>query len=643
MEKGTKLFGQGKETKKIERNPMNLKKVRDFVSRYSSENASSSTPKNEGAGVVDSSNPAIQVDEKPPRFGKKSRGKTDATELGRELGASTSSPGDSVSVFDSPSSDCSFPVIDFPSVEQEEGKGGSAEVTTKNEGPGSFSCVSSSPFPEASGEEGKVDLLQVPPSAFSLASPLEIEPKEGEKQEASVSHERISFTVDSNGEFRIIDDDFADDVAEQVQAIEIEEDRTFSVKSVELDDRVAASLVRDEGDRDTGEPLAEMVEQYATAETPVMTSIASTILRRRAKKKSLHIGKKQDFAPAEFGDEDETFLASEDAAVKDTITVTPASSEERRPERKGKALTRANRLETTTAKSLPQRARYQISEVQDSLTPLEIPQEGLRDYDRSFLPSVSSSAKKQTAERDPKLLSRLDPCLVSFSVPESFEAEQYRVLRHLVERLRGEKGEGCLIAITSPSAGDGKTTTALNLAGALAQSPEARVLLIDADLRRPTVDERLGRQDGNINGLADAVIQPSLTLQGVTSRDETLNLSVLSAGHSSRPSYEILKSPRFRTLLEEARRLYDYIVLDTPPLIPVSDCRLIDKLVDGFFVVVGAHKTPRKLVQEALALVTEEKILGLVFNGGDPPVFGYDKYYGYVSRTEGSGPVRREA
>jgi capsular exopolysaccharide synthesis family protein len=218
---------------------------------------------------------------------------------------------------------------------------------------------------------------------------------------------------------------------------------------------------------------------------------------------------------------------------------------------------------------------------------------------------------------------------VSFLAPDSFEAEQYRVLRHLVERLRGERGCSCIVAVSSPSAGDGKTTTALNLAGALAQAADARVLLIDADLRRPAVLERIGGQLAANHGLVKAVQHPRLRLQNTTIQYTFLNLTILPAGHLTSSAYEIFKSPRFGALLEDARREYDYIILDTPPLVPIPDCRLIEQWVDGFFVVVAAHKTPRRLVQEALSVVSDEKILGLVFNGDDPPVFGYEQYYGY--------------
>ena len=81
--------------------------------------------------------------------------------------------------------------------------------------------------------------------------------------------------------------------------------------------------------------------------------------------------------------------------------------------------------------------------------------------------------------------------------------------------------------------------------------------------------------------------------------------------------------------MKEARRHYDWLVIDTPPVVPLPDCRLIERWVDGFLVVVAAHKTPRKLLAETLNLLDPAKVVGLVFNADDRPVSGYYGYYGY--------------
>jgi len=215
-----------------------------------------------------------------------------------------------------------------------------------------------------------------------------------------------------------------------------------------------------------------------------------------------------------------------------------------------------------------------------------------------------------------------DERLVSVLSPSSFAAEQYRGLRHIVE----ESGKH-VVGITSPTPGDGKTTTAVNLAGALAQAPGTRVLLVEADLRRPRIGDQLALEGSDTRGLADAIADDRLTLPEVVRHLPRFNLSVLPAGRSPASPYEALHSSRLDGLLEEARSHYAYVVVDTPPVVPVPDCRLIARLVDGFFVLVGAHRTRRELLQEALAALDSTKILGLVFNGDDRPRRGYDGYY----------------
>lgn len=233
-----------------------------------------------------------------------------------------------------------------------------------------------------------------------------------------------------------------------------------------------------------------------------------------------------------------------------------------------------------------------------------------------------------------------DPHLVSLASPASFEAEQYRTLRARLEA-RQEGKALQVVAVTSSAVGDGKTTTAINLAGALAQSPDARVLLVDADLRRPSVDSQLGWGGRSEPGLADAILDADRTLQSTVRRRPPLKLSVVTAGRRPPAPYEALKSARLGTLFEEMRRDFDYVVVDTPPLIPVPDCRLIARWVDGLLMVVAAHRTPRKLVEEGLNLLEPSRVIGLIFNGDDRPFSGYYGHYysyGHPSRRTGRGP-----
>jgi capsular exopolysaccharide synthesis family protein len=230
---------------------------------------------------------------------------------------------------------------------------------------------------------------------------------------------------------------------------------------------------------------------------------------------------------------------------------------------------------------------------------------------------------------------RAEPHLVTLLNPASFEAEQYGVLRHVMETLR-KSASLKVVAITSAGVGDGKTTTAINLAGALAQSVDARVLLVDIDVRRPSVARQL-KLAGSKRSLVDALMDSSLKVEDTVEHLAHFNLSVLRAGGPALAPYELLKSSRLEALLDEARQRYDYIVLDTPPFVPVPDCRLIAKCVDGFLVVVAAHRTPRSALAETLDLLEPAKVVGLVFNGDSVRRSSYSGYYhAYVGSPRGA-------
>jgi capsular exopolysaccharide synthesis family protein len=222
-------------------------------------------------------------------------------------------------------------------------------------------------------------------------------------------------------------------------------------------------------------------------------------------------------------------------------------------------------------------------------------------------------------------MAKLDTHLVSLTAPASFAAEQYQGLRLTVERL-GRARDLKVLAVTSPAAGDGKSVTAINLAGALARGSDERVLLIDADLRRPTVARQLAMTDAQ-TGLANALAGPELALTDVVQRFGDSNLDIIPAGTARGGISQILRSPRLDALLRQARQRYGYIVLDTPPLLPVFDSALLAKSVDGVLMVVSANQTPRKLLGEALNMLEPSKVLGIVFNRDQRPLFGYYNAY----------------
>lgn len=216
---------------------------------------------------------------------------------------------------------------------------------------------------------------------------------------------------------------------------------------------------------------------------------------------------------------------------------------------------------------------------------------------------------------------RLNPRLVTLTSPDTFAAERYQGLRLKLEQMR-QHGDLKLIAITSPGAGDGKTLTSINLAGVLARESDARVLLIDADLRRSSVSTELGITPGS-PGFADLMAGAKKQLPDVIKRPEPCRFDVLPAGSSSYPIQKLFRSPQFAQVLAAARERYDYVLLDTPPLVPVFDAAVLARSVDGVIVVVAAERTPRRLLAAALDLLDPAKVVGIVFNADTSPIFGY--------------------
>jgi capsular exopolysaccharide synthesis family protein len=245
--------------------------------------------------------------------------------------------------------------------------------------------------------------------------------------------------------------------------------------------------------------------------------------------------------------------------------------------------------------------------------------------------TVAASARRAAldalAGQDARL-SGIAEQLVSLVAPGSVAADQYRALRHTIESLRKD-AKIQAIAVTSPSPGDGKTVTTLNLAGALAQGQDARVLVVDADLRKPSVATYLALDGLRSPGLSDALRDSRYQLNQIVRHLKGFNLWVVPAGPPELTPYELLSSTRFDDLMREARRDFDCVLVDTPPSLVMPDCRLIERWVDGVVLVVAAHKTPRGLVAEALSQLDPAKMLGVVFNADDQPRASAYGYYGY--------------
>jgi capsular exopolysaccharide synthesis family protein len=208
--------------------------------------------------------------------------------------------------------------------------------------------------------------------------------------------------------------------------------------------------------------------------------------------------------------------------------------------------------------------------------------------------------------------------------------EQYRHLAAVLHDAQGSKGLK-VIMIVSATAGEGKTLTAANLALTFSESYQRRVLLIDADLRRPALHGvfRIDTASGLTDGLADP--HAKLTVRQVSPR-----LAVLPAGRPSADPMAGLTSDRMRQLLSEARDSFDWVIIDTPPLGILPDAHLLASMVEGAVLVIRAGSTPHSLIRRAVEAVGRPRILGVVLNsaagGSAKGEYGYDYYYGYGAR-----------
>lgn len=188
--------------------------------------------------------------------------------------------------------------------------------------------------------------------------------------------------------------------------------------------------------------------------------------------------------------------------------------------------------------------------------------------------------------------------------------EQYRRLAGRLHQWQLDH-EGKLIMIVSAVAGEGKTLTSVNLALTLSGSYQRRVLLIDCDLRRPSVHAAF--QIPGTPGVADITTLGAIPAVRITER-----LSVVPAGKMEGDPMGVLTSDAMTTLLAQARREYDWVLLDTAPLAVLPDANLLADHVDGAVLVVSAGRTQFDLVQTAVKVIGRERLLGVVLNGVDP-------------------------
>jgi len=215
--------------------------------------------------------------------------------------------------------------------------------------------------------------------------------------------------------------------------------------------------------------------------------------------------------------------------------------------------------------------------------------------------------------------------LVYYTDPHSPAADRFRYLRM---RLREPWSAGKLkkLLITSPLPKDGKSTIILNLATALSERGQRSVLLIEADLHKSCLSERLGLKIGV--GLSEC-LHDGLDPLSAIRRVDPFGWHVLAAGEPPTNPTELLQTPAAATVFARVSSYFDWVLVDSPPAIALTDAISLQQHVDASLLVVRAGSTPREAIDEARGLLGATHIIGVVLNGVDPRKHLYSRYGSY--------------
>jgi len=217
--------------------------------------------------------------------------------------------------------------------------------------------------------------------------------------------------------------------------------------------------------------------------------------------------------------------------------------------------------------------------------------------------------------------------IIYHTEPDSPGADRFRLLRMHLWPL-SESGKLKTLLVTSAQAQDGKSTIVLNLATALAEHGARKVLVIEGDLHHPSLRSRLGHRDA-VRGLAECLEDQQNPLPFLR-RIEPLSWYLLPAGVGRGNPTELLQSPFLANIFEMLRQQFDWILVDTPPVMPLTDTLSLRPHAEACLMVMRAGCTPKSLVDAAIKRVGTQHIVGLVLNGAeevDRLYSGYHKSY----------------
>jgi protein-tyrosine kinase len=239
------------------------------------------------------------------------------------------------------------------------------------------------------------------------------------------------------------------------------------------------------------------------------------------------------------------------------------------------------------------------------------PSEHMSEINAAAEPSTS---KADACDANAFDISETDQLVNTVLDPLTLVGEQFRLLRSKLDQIQKEKGIKVLM-VTSTAANEGKTFTARSLAGILAQEPGKKILLIDADLRKAKAGQNKGllSEECCQVGLAQ-ILGTEMSFESSLLGSDNNKLFFLPSGPVPPNPSELLSSANFAKILKDACGLFDWVILDTPPVIAISDAITICPLCDAVVLVVRANSTSSKAIIDAVQRIGREKIAGIVMN-----------------------------